>query len=186
MPLRLVPALVLSEVQFFDSKMRDYFVSTAAEEDGKFRVYVSDIAYNVDPAKADSVGKPNIINATRTYALDGSLSTTGTTVSTNSTLFVNGDAGVDMETSGRYLVLAKVGLRTQSANSCVVGLFGSADLVSWYQIAGVSRSGTTEGFAYLAVRTNEYRAFKLMFYSTSSSANAYMRTYELSVFKVVV
>ena len=149
---------------------------------------ITDFYVYLDLAVHDlAKGKTNIIDSTKTQCLDGDVSTAPSSfVYTTSTTPVNADCGVDVGALGLYMVLAKVGSYTTSAIGGQGYIYGSADGTTYTQLAQVSLGGTaTETIQYLAAcPTTPYRYFKIMFNAFSSGYNAYIRTYELAVFKV--
>ena len=187
MPVRLMPATIIDRehIPLWSAKPVDFAVSSIGESGGMWRFVIENTAYLLDPAKADSVGKTNFIDPSRTYPLDGDLSTTGTYVSTTSNGWVDADVGVDMSVVSRYVVLVRVGCYSSYYQTyCVVGLFGSADLVTWVQLWEVQTNSGGEVIAHGLVKPGNFRAFKVMFRRINSDRHVYCRTYELSVYRV--
>jgi len=185
MPMRLVPVVDLLKLKMGNIEPVAITAVGAVESGGKWVLRSSDYGLELDPMKAHSVGMTNIVDATNTYPVDGDTSTAGTFVTTSSTTFVDADAGVDMGSTGKYLVIAKIGyLSSSTSNSVYVSVFGSADLSTWEQIMSATGNTTTE-FIFRGARVvTRYRAFKVMHRSGSSAYTSSCRTYELSVYRL--
>jgi len=189
MPVRLMPSAINAinreQVQLWVAKPVDFNFSAVGESEGNWRYVIENDVYRLDPTKADSYGKTNFIDPSRTYPFDGNLETAGSEVETNSTSWVDADAGVDMSVVGRYMVLAKIGFRTSSGGSSgYVGLFVTTNFVEWVNVwigSGTSLSGQ---IFYAMVKPRNIRAVKVMFRQYNSSYTTYCRTYELSLYKV--
>jgi len=185
MPVRLMPATIIDRehIPLWSAKPVDFAVSSTNESGGMWRFVVENGVYNLDPTKADSYGKTNFINPSRTYPFDGNLATAGSEVYTNSTSWVDADAGVDMSTPNRYLILLKVGVSTTSGSACNIGLFGSEDMVTWTLLWSASSSSLATYYAL--IKPVRCRAVKVMFAnSRGGSYYSSCSTYELSLYKV--
>ena len=185
MPLRLSPiAINREQVQLWVTKPVDFTVSAVAESEGNWNYVIENDVYRLDPTKADSYGKTNFIDPSRTYPFDGNLATRGSYVLTNSTTWVEVDVGVDMSTPNRYLILWKFDGLATSGSAGYVGLFASEDMVTWTLLwsANMRSIGT---IYYVLIKPVRCRAVKAMAYnSVGGSYYTYLSTYELSLYKV--
>lgn len=185
MPVSITPVSSLEKLKYVTGNY-DKIAYTAELLTDRYRITISDLMYLLNPIKADSVGKANIIDPTKTEPFDGDLSTAPSTFASKyGNTYGDGDAGVDMDEIADYLVLAKVGFyhSTNSFEGCV-GLFGSPDLTTWDLLAEACSKNTTETILFLYAYAENYRAFKIMVKSTGVYETGYCRTYELSVFRV--
>ena len=185
MPVRLMPSAINREqVQLWVVKPVDFIVGTPYESAGRWRFVVDKDVYDLDPTKADSYGKTNFIDPSRTHPFDGILATRGSHVSTNSTTWVDVDVGVDMSTPNRYLILWKFSGFATAGSTGYVGLFASEDMLTWSSLyyRGVG-SGSVDYF--VLIKPVRCRALKAMAYnSVGGSYYTYLSTYELSLYKV--
>ena len=185
MPVRLMPSATDREqVQLWSAKPVDFAVSSPNESEGMWRFVVESDVYRLDPTKADSYGKTNFIDPSRTYPFDGNLATIGSDVMTNSVSWVNADAGVDMLTTNKYLILWKGRGSAATGSSCNVGLFVSEDMVTWTLVWSASITSGA-GPYYALIKPVRCRAVKVMFAnSRGGSYYSSCSTYELSLYKV--
>jgi len=185
MPVRLMPFVIDREqIPLWAMKPADFTVGSVNESGGLWRYVVENSVYVLDPTKADSYGKPNIVVPSNNNPLDGDLSVRSSTPGKNSTVWDDIDVGVDMSTPNRYLILWKFYGSASSGSAGYVGLFASEDMVTWTLLwyTNVSSSGATYRVLIKPVRC---RAVKAMAYnSVGGSYYTRCNTYELSLYKV--
>jgi len=185
MPVRLMPPVVDKEqIPLWSVRPADFTVGSISDSGGMWRYIIENDVYILDPTKADSYGKPNIVAPSNRYPFDGDLRTQSYTSPVYSTTWVDIDVGVDMSTPNRYLILWKFEgiLRSGSAGS--VGLFASENMVTWTLLWSTNLTPGTAIY-YVLIKPVRCRAVKAMAYnSVGGSYFTGCRTYELSLYKV--
>ena len=183
MPVRMAPPV--PEVRLkFAREIPSVLTYTLDVSGNLLTVEIHRMRYVLDVANADSVGMQNMNYPDRAYAFDGDLSTTGSFLTTTSTTFVPGDAGIDMGRVDGYLVYFKVGYYSQVGWDIYVAFEASPDLANWYVLWSATTDFSTEQIGTGNFYTTIFRAFRFVFRTENANGPAAMRTYEIAVFRI--
>jgi len=154
------------------------------EVSGMWDVDIASLRYVLDPAAADSVGKPNFLRPGNPYPFDGNLSTSGPWVQDGSGVVIDADAGVDMGVNDYYIVMWKIHMNAAFGNHWTEAyVYASTDMTNWEQLWYKRVVGPFNAVVYGSLTVpRQYRAFKTMMASNAGTYGG-MRTYELGVYR---
>jgi hypothetical protein len=139
------------------------------------------LRYSIPWNTADSKGKTNLLDPTKTMANDGDLSTY-VEASSSSTSAVDMCIKLDMGAIDSYIVAIKVGIWQTSSTlpTATAIVAASPDNTTWTTIISKSTNSMSETIFYGAAVVSGYRYFKVQGY-ISSPYTFYVRVYELAI-----